>query len=75
MLNGCPVLEKYNALIAARPLAAAQISYCERCRNRGAWKEQIDATHARQVICACGAWFAPGVLPFRTAAPFSEKKP
>jgi hypothetical protein len=74
MLNGCPVIERYNALIARAPVAAVQLSFCERCQNRGAWLEQIDGLeHLRRVICACGSWYAAGNVPTKQVASFSEK--
>jgi hypothetical protein len=55
MLNSCPVIERYNALIARAPVVAVQLSFCGRCQNRGIWMEQIDGPeHLRRVICACG---------------------
>jgi len=75
MLNGCPVIEKYNAPIARAPLAAAQISFCDRCGNRGVWMEQIDGPQrCRPVICDCGTFFVPGALAFKVRTSFSEVK-
>lgn len=66
MLNGDPVIEAYNAACASTPVAAEQVSFCGRCRNRGIWYEQVDgATNLRRVICPCGAYYAPGTRAVR----------